>query len=152
MIFVHKFVTFIIPRVIPLTIYLCKKASHRTVGTIVRVAAAVMGPQRVTNCSTNKLHPTGKVVAFQRENVKAIKNSLQHNKKVNNEVTAIAGLDIGKTILISASIRVQPSIMADSSTSGGISLKNPCKNHIAKGRVNVMYVREMPAWVSIRFI
>ena len=63
-------------------------------------------------------------------------NSLTQSENVKMTTVRIPGSEIGSTMRRSAAKREQPSIIAASSTSRGIVLKNPIISQVANGIVN----------------
>src|SRR5881275_895439 len=68
-------------------------------------------------------------------------NSLTQRENVKMTTVRIPGTEIGSTMRRSAAKREQPSIIAASSSSRGIVLKNPIISHVANGIVKDGYTR-----------
>src|SRR6478672_2857775 len=66
-------------------------------------------------------------------------NSFTQSENVKMTTVRIPGTEIGSTIRRSAVKREQPSIIAASSSSRGIVLKNPIISQVANGTVNDGY-------------
>ena len=79
--------------------------------------------------------PTGSVyISFEVLNVNASKNSFQAAKKLNNAVTAIAGVDRGNTTFVNTWNWLHPSRAAASSSSRGMVSKNPFNIQTQRGK------------------
>lgn len=76
-------------------------------------------------------------------------NSFHASMKQKTAVAAIPGADSGRIILVKALALVQPSILAASSSSLGIFLKNPLNNHIENGSEKTVYEIIKPVKESV---
>src|ERR671918_2055054 len=68
-------------------------------------------------------------------------NSLTQSANAKMTTVRMPGSEIGKTILVSALIREQPSTRAASSSSCGIVLKKPIRSQVENGIVKDGYTR-----------
>ena len=94
-------------------------------GTIDITPAAVICPHKTSLSVTNVAIATGKVFTLIDVNNRAIKNSFQEIIRQNIDIATKPGFVIGRIIFRSICQVLQPSIIADSSSSLGISLMNP---------------------------
>src|SRR3970282_864418 len=82
---------------------------------------------------------TGRVCALVAVRMSAKRNSFQEKMKTKIAVTTNPGAARGSAMRRNAENQEQPSTSALSSSSRGISLKNPRSSHVAKGRFIVEY-------------
>ena len=100
------------------------------------VPAADISFQMTSNCVTSPCTPTGNVCAFGvLVRMRANKNSLHENVKTMTAAANSPGQASGRSTRRKAVQRLAPSVKAASSSSRGISERNPFSIHIVNGRL-----------------
>ena len=78
-----------------------KKRNNSATGRLTRKLAAAKSPHACPVEEISEANPTGRVyISFEVLNVKASKNSFHAARKLNNAVTAMAGVDNGNTTFV----------------------------------------------------
>ena len=96
-----------------------------------------MSFQMISNCVTRPWTPTGKVCALGvAVKISANRNSLHAKVKMMMPAAMIPGAASGISTRQKAIQRVAPSTSAASSSSSGISVRNPFSIQMANGRLN----------------
>src|SRR5436190_21908531 len=104
-------------------------------------APAMISPQKNTSPRIRSVD-TPSVIGFcedEETKVRACTNSCNGSVNVKITTVRIAGSDSGIAILMKAPKRLQPSMIAASSISGGSALKKPISSQEQNGMVNVGY-------------
>src|SRR5271165_2155776 len=109
------------PALRPLTNCFWNRRKTATTGTVIRKAAAIVLPQSTVNMVANSDSPIGKVLELSVfVNTDARTNSFQDIRNANNAIDMMPGRATGRTTFLSACMRVQPSMIAASSSSTGM--------------------------------
>src|SRR5258708_3980102 len=107
-------------------------------GTIATTAAAELPPQSIETVPTNEETPMGMVRVSRPDSTRANRNSFQENSMVKIAAETNPGAVSGSAIRQKAPIREQPSILAASSSSTGISSKKLRIIQMTNGKLNVV--------------
>src|SRR5438874_526778 len=126
----------ITPKVRPATMYF-RATTISTSGTDIAITpAAAIWFQMIANWVTKPCTPTGNVWAFGvAVRIRANRNSLQAKVKTMMPAAMMPGAASGSSTRRNAVQRLAPSTSATSSTSSGISARNPLSIQIANGRL-----------------
>ena len=122
------------PSVRPLIIYLCTKRVKIKIGIVAITQTAEICPNLHDSVLLKAAISSGKVLAASRVSTRANRNSFHAKMKQRMAVAIIPGAARGMIILNKAPNLVDPSIIADSSISVGISWKKLLNIQTAKGR------------------
>jgi hypothetical protein len=132
----------------PFTKFLCTRAVKITMGNMAKTPAAAMWLHMIPVSRMKPVRETGTVWARVPVRIRAKRNSFQEKINVKIPVAASPGAIRGKAMRKKAPKGEQPSTMALSSISRGISWKKLRKSQTAKGTLKVQYARIRAALVS----
>ncbi len=115
------------------------KAKNRQAGISASTAAAIIWPQSTENLETKVRSPTAKVIfSSLLISIRANSSSDQAAVKTKPSVAAMPGRVKGRITRRSAPSRVQPSIIADSSSSFGMASRKDCIRKVANGTLKAV--------------
>ncbi len=110
---------------------------------------AVSSPHGSWYSPTINCRPTGQVrIPWLVVNMSANRNSFHDEMAIRTAVAATPGRASGSTTRTIAPARVQPSMRAASSSSGGMLSKKPFRIQMLTGVRKAVYASASPRWVS----